>query len=77
MIEVKKIDDGYVFKRIDDDGGKWFLGTAEEVVQNPGRPDEMRWYKGYLDTRRVVFENEEELRQILRRRKPNDEVLFM
>lgn len=74
MITITRYEYGYRFHRVDDDGYKWDLGNASEIIQDAGTPDEARYYQGYFDTRPITFETPEEARAIIERRKPGDVV---
>lgn len=75
-IEIKRTDEGFEFARITEDGERRELGSATERMQFEGTEDEERWYEGTFDTQDISFEDEAECGRIVRKRKPNDEVVF-
>lgn len=80
MIAIKKNTDGYLFftEAFHEDPSECVLvdlGSASMRVQDEGTEDELRWFEGYLDTRAVSFDDEDELVRIVKRRFPDDDVM--
>ena len=67
----------YEFARVDDMGEKWSLGKATKSAQFEGTEDEYICYSGLFDTREIEFMNEDELKKIIGRRKPGDDVTIL
>lgn len=58
-----KDEDGYYFAEVDEDGNMWPLGSATEDGEDG--------FSGSFDTKSINFDDDEDLKRIIRKRTSN------